>query len=47
MLWSSPAGSVLVVYAPAGHSNRIGVLTGGRLTLLPRPALLSLPAAAW
>jgi hypothetical protein len=50
VLWSNPAGSMLIVYAPTGDrqgSSRIGVLRGSVLTLLPQPATAQFPAAAW
>lgn len=47
VLWASTDGSVLVVYSPAGYDDRIGVLAGGRLRLLPQSGRISLPAAAW
>ena len=47
VLWSSPAGSTLVVAAPAGHWNRLGIVSGQHLRLLPTSARVSLPAAAW
>jgi hypothetical protein len=47
VLWTSADGSTLVVYAPPGHSNRIGILHGGKLTLLPQSARIQFPGAAW
>jgi hypothetical protein len=47
VLWANADGSVLVVYSPAGHNDRIGVLVGGRLRLLPQSSRISFPAAAW
>ena len=47
VLWASPSGGVLVVYAPPGHPNRIGILRGGRLRLLPQSVKIEFPAAAW
>jgi hypothetical protein len=47
VLWSNASGSLLIVYAPPGHWNRIGVLRGNQLTLLPQSATVQFPAAAW
>ncbi len=47
VLWSSPDGRALVVYAPPGHSGRIGILRAGRLRLLPQSARIEFPGAAW
>jgi hypothetical protein len=47
VLWSNASGSVLIVYAPPGHWNRIGILRGNRLTLLPNPEKVDFPRAAW
>jgi hypothetical protein len=56
VLWTGPAGHLLVVYAPPGHSDGIGVasshrlvpLTVSREVLRPGPGRSSsLPLAAW
>jgi hypothetical protein len=47
VLWASPSGQALVVYAPPGHWNQFGILSGGHLTIVPRSALISAEAAAW
>jgi hypothetical protein len=47
VLWSNATGSVLIVDSPPGQPNRIGVLRGNRLTLLPRPAGAEVWSAAW
>lgn len=47
VLWSSGNGSTLVVYAPPGHANRIGIIKAGRLRLLPQPPRAQFPGATW
>jgi hypothetical protein len=47
VLWASADGSTLVVYAPPGHANRIGILHGDKLTMLPQSAKINFPSAAW
>jgi hypothetical protein len=47
VLWASSDGSNLVVYAPPGHWNRIGILHGDKLTLLPQPSMTGFPGATW
>ncbi len=47
VLWASPSGRTLVVSGPPGHPGRIAVLRAGQLVLLPGPAGIALPAAAW
>lgn len=47
VLWASPYGRTLIVYAPPGHPSRIGILRGNRLTLLPGDRSALFPDAAW
>jgi len=51
LLWSSPSGSALVVFAPprpdgAGVNDRFGVLRDGRFLSLPDPAPLAVSTTA-
>jgi hypothetical protein len=47
VLWASDDGGTLVVYAPPGHANQIGILRGDKLTMLPQSAKINFPGAAW
>ncbi len=47
VLWTSSDGRKLVVMNPPGHPGRLGILDGRRVVLLPRPAKIVLPIAAW
>ena len=47
VLWVSPDGRALVVYAPPGHWNQFGILHGNRLRIIPRPTGIYGQAAAW
>jgi hypothetical protein len=47
VLWSSPAGSELVVESALPYLNRVAVLTSGQLALLPPGDRPAIPAAVW
>lgn len=47
VMWSDASGGTMIVWSPAGHPGRLGILRAGQLTLLPQPARVSFPAAAW
>jgi len=47
VLWASPSGGTLVVYAPPGHSNQFAILHGNHLRMIPRSAKIYSQAAAW
>jgi hypothetical protein len=47
VLWSSRSGRTLVASSPPGHPGQIAIITGARLRLLPWPAHVPFPAAAW
>jgi len=38
LIWSGPAGHVLVVQTETRRGMRLGVLSGGRLTPIPNPS---------
>jgi hypothetical protein len=47
VLWASRSGRTLVVSAPPGYPRRIAIIRGSRMRLLPSPARIPFPAAAW